>query len=709
MKPITFDKVCYRISNDPVYLLSGEMHYFRVPKKDWAKRMTLLKEAGGNCVSTYIPWMLHEPKEGEFIFGGPEGFRDLEGFLAAAKEAGLYVIAKPGPYQYSELVYGGLPRWVCDQYPELMAHNIEGKPFKYYLVSYLHPLFLAKVEKWFDRVIPVIGKYTVANGGSVAFIQLDNEILDAHLYFGGLDYNAATMGFGTETGRYPAFLRGQYENIESLNRLYETKYTRFAEVRPIAIGDSATASDLRRRKDYLDFFCGGVAEYLHTLGKMVRKHDPITPLFHNSGSPGMNPLFCRAVEQMGDKFLLGSDHYYNMLPDWAQNNPTPQDMVKHFCSLEMLRLLGFPPTVNEMQSGSLSDWPVLKPEDQHAFYLMNLACGMKGSNYYIFTGGPNPPGAGTTTELYDYNAPVGPTGEVRPLYHAQKEFGTFIHDHPWLVQAEQEYDCRFAFDFEYARSAFYWKKRGSCLFSSPEAWEFFRKGPLTSAFCAGFSPKFCNLATEDWVEDTQTPVILVASSSMAAEKQRRVVRFLKNGGKLLITPVLPEQDENFNPCTILCDFLGSPKIQVTTDFLRLTVGKTANIYNNGEAWFTDPAPAGADILGRDDLSGRTIAWQLNPGVIFLAFRWTHCKHEHADMLKELMEKLGIQPRVRCSNPNVWPILRTAGETSLLFLANLFTSPQEAHLACRCGSKPDFIDLGQHHLAPLSVKTMKVKR
>ena len=71
------------------------------------------------------------------------------------------------------------------------------------------------------HVIPIIAKYSVANGGSVAFIQLDNEILDAHLYFGGLDYNAVTMGFGAETGRL-LFSEGNANQRMPLVRRFQT-------------------------------------------------------------------------------------------------------------------------------------------------------------------------------------------------------------------------------------------------------------------------------------------------------------------------------------------------------------------------------------------------------------------------------------------------------------------------------------------------------
>ena len=99
LKPILFDTECYRTLTEPVYLLSGEFHYFRVPKGDWHHRMRLFKNAGGNVIATYIPWLLHEPEEGSFVWGESADWLDLEGFLQSALDEDLYVIARPGPYQ----------------------------------------------------------------------------------------------------------------------------------------------------------------------------------------------------------------------------------------------------------------------------------------------------------------------------------------------------------------------------------------------------------------------------------------------------------------------------------------------------------------------------------------------------------------------------------------------------------------------------------
>ena len=351
--PVQFDTVSYRINGKPTYLYSGEFHYFRVPKVDWRRRMELFREAGGNCVATYIPWYLHEPEEGKIVFGGESGVLDFEAFLHTAQDVGLYVIARPGPYQYTEMKYDGLPGWLCENYPELHAQNIDGASFRISSVSYLHPLFLEKARKWFDHVAPIIAAHTVSKGGPIALTQLDNELAGIHLWFGSLDYNPVTMGFGKPDGRYPRFLRQRYGDVAAMNRAYGTTFESFEKAKPMALPDSAGVAQIRRVKDYFDFYLGTIGEYAQTLAGWLREHGVDTPLVHNSGGPTMNAYFLETVEALGNKtFLLGSDHYYNLDQSWPQNNPTPQYAASIFASLEMLRLMGYPPTVMKCPPGA---------------------------------------------------------------------------------------------------------------------------------------------------------------------------------------------------------------------------------------------------------------------------------------------------------------------------------------------------------------------
>jgi beta-galactosidase len=721
MQPITFDKLCYRINGEPTYLYSGEFHYFRVPQPDWRRRMRLFKEAGGNCLATYIPWLIHEPEEGHIVFGDTP-YRDFEGFVQAAQDEGLYIIARPGPYQYSELRYDGLPGWLCENYPQLLAHNLDGKPFRTSSISYLHPLFLEKVQRWFSHVCPLIARHTVAQGGPIAFTQLDNEMTGIHIWFGTLDYNAESMGIGQPDGRYTRFLQTRFEgDLAALNRAYATSYIAFADVRPCAPPASGALPEVRRAKDYFDYYLGTIAEYAQTLASMMREHSIATPFVHNSGNPGMNAHFLETAQTLGSDFLLGSDHYYTLDQNWAQNNPTPQYAVNVFCSNEMLRLMGYPPTVYELPGGSLADWPPVTPHDARACYLSNLALGMKGSNFYIYTGGPNVPGTGVTADIYDYGASVGPFGEIRPLYEVQKDFGRWVAARPWLVEASAEYDFRIALDFEHVRADNYWKARGEVSFGNGEAYNFLRRGVLMTAFCASLSPALVNLDVDDWTSDTRTPVLIVSAASMARAGQQRIINFLSRGGRVLLTPVMPTFDEHLQPCTLLADFLGFAQggshSHATQEinarqFVRVNVLDVTNIWSNGDVYFAHGLPPGAEVIGLDEYSGHPLAWQQattgGGQFIGLGLRWYQAKREHEQMLKELLQRLDLQATLECSNPNVWATLRTSGGHSALFLLNLLSSPMQATVTCHPAWRNSPYSSGPIDLPPMTVQTIEIE-
>lgn len=51
--------------------------------------------------------------------------------------------------------YAGLPGWLFAEYPQVLATDLAGKPRNRHLsVSYLHPVFLEKVEAWYRTVCP---------------------------------------------------------------------------------------------------------------------------------------------------------------------------------------------------------------------------------------------------------------------------------------------------------------------------------------------------------------------------------------------------------------------------------------------------------------------------------------------------------------------------------------------------------------------------
>lgn len=155
----------FRLHGEPFRILSGALHYFRVHPDQWRHRLRMLRAMGLNTVETYVPWNLHEPRRGEYHFGGADtvhGFTDIEAFLRLAAEEGLYAIVRPGPYICAEWDNGGLPGWLTGSLPPRRIRCAD-------------PAYLAEVDRWFGVLIPRIAQHQVTRGGNVLMVQVENE------------------------------------------------------------------------------------------------------------------------------------------------------------------------------------------------------------------------------------------------------------------------------------------------------------------------------------------------------------------------------------------------------------------------------------------------------------------------------------------------------------------------------------------------------
>jgi hypothetical protein len=257
-----------------------------------------------------------------------------------------------------------------------------------------------------------------------------------------------------------------------------------------------------------------------------------------------------------------------------------------------------------------------------------------------------------------------------------------------------------------------WKEFAGTTVSPETAWDFLMKGPLTSAFCAGLSPKCVDVGSEDWVADTATPLVIVTSSAMSAACQERIVRFLANGGQALIAPVIPVLDDNLEPCSILADGLGTAVQSRNAPHLartRVTL-EDEILYNVGTFAFPQ-LPGDAEVLGHTEQS-EPVAWRRRfkggGECIMLGLYYIHAMREQQRMLSKLLGRLGLRPKVTVSNPNIWPSLLTSGKRSLLFLMNLNSSPMDGTVRCRPEWAEDGIDLGRQTLGPMEVRVVELE-
>src|SRR5512137_1421115 len=97
------------LDGKPFQMIAGEMHFQRIPPPYWRDRLLKARALGLNTVAAYVFWNALEPAPGQWDF---PGFNDVRRFIQLARDAGLLVMLRPGPYACAEWDFGGLPPWL---------------------------------------------------------------------------------------------------------------------------------------------------------------------------------------------------------------------------------------------------------------------------------------------------------------------------------------------------------------------------------------------------------------------------------------------------------------------------------------------------------------------------------------------------------------------------------------------------------------------
>ena len=148
----------FLMDGKPYQVISGEMHYPRVPRAYWRDRFRKARAMGLNTITTYVFWNLHEPTPGVFDFSGQN---DVAEYIREAQQEGLNVILRPGPYVCAEWELGGYPSWLLKD-PSLVLRSSD-------------PKYSAAVKAWFTRLGKEIQPLLQRNGGPIIAVQVENE------------------------------------------------------------------------------------------------------------------------------------------------------------------------------------------------------------------------------------------------------------------------------------------------------------------------------------------------------------------------------------------------------------------------------------------------------------------------------------------------------------------------------------------------------
>ncbi|MCD6509604.1 MAG: beta-galactosidase [Thermoprotei archaeon] len=349
------------VNGKRIPLLSGEFHYWRVPKENWRKVLMRIKELGLDLVSSYVPWNYHEVSKGKYDFKGETSpQRDLDGFLSLTEELGFLVLIRPGPYIYSEWPNAGPPD---------------------YAVRYhrLHDEFFKSAEPYIRAVSEIISPHQHTRGGNVVLLQVDNEIDPWTPRYG------RQLGLRGEPGLFHEWLKEKYESVENLNRAWGTRYRKITEARPLEIPPpSRKFPELRRYLDFCEFREWCVVQIAKRLTKMFRDYGIEIPVYFNTYPTLGTPQNFIKLKEMAD--LIGIDIY---MP-----NMVPWDSLLHLSAIVryMRASIGFAWSA-EFGSGIWHDWHyktgVIGPGHHRYMALLAMMFGLVGWNWYMLVNRDN--------------------------------------------------------------------------------------------------------------------------------------------------------------------------------------------------------------------------------------------------------------------------------------------------------------------------------
>ena len=293
------------------------------------------------------------------------GQRNLRRFIELAREAGLKAVVRCGPWCHGEVRNGGLPDWLLTRDRKVRTDD---------------PAYLEKVKVLYGEIAKQLAGLLWKDGGPVVAVQIENEY-------------------------------------------------------------------------------GGPAEHLLTLKKMIRDAGIDVPLYTRTGWPALKtpmpfgqllPLHGAYAEGFWDRELTAmpgnywAGFHFTTLRDDAN---IANELLGKREARDSADTARYPYLTCELGGGMMSSYHRrlrIEPADIEAVTLVKLGSGSNLPGYYMYHGGTNPDGQFSTLQEnqsttitnwndmpvknYDFQAPLGQYGQIRPHYHLLRRLHLFLQD-----------------------------------------------------------------------------------------------------------------------------------------------------------------------------------------------------------------------------------------------------------------------------------------
>lgn len=582
---------CILIDGKPQIIMSGEIHYFRLQRDEWQDRINKLKQAGCNAVSSYIPWLCHEPVDGMIDFDGrtlPQ--LDIGGFIDLCRENDLYFIARPGPFVMAELKNEGIPFWVYQKHPEIIPTSWDNKVVPTKTVDYLAPAFLDEVKKWYGAIMgQVISPRLQSNGGNIIAVQLDNEI-------GMLSWVSNSPDLTDNVViDFSRWLRRTYES-KVLSSRYPFDIDNVAEcAKRFRTPDESYGPQFLHDLGY--YMRDRFARYVSELRSYAEEYGisgvPFVINIHGTGGGrgfgfpiGISQLY-RSYTQ-SPNYLPGSDIY---IGDLTMNNF--QDLYIINSYMTAVNTADQPITSMEFEAGDGNYGDTYGGRyDPSSIDLKTRMCIAQGNrllNYYLFAGGinyvlePKPDDGNNriaiTGERHGFAAPISPEGKLNYTYlRTARIIKTMMALSEKLSAMKEEHDnlaLAFIPDYFMTEYCHPTNRRMREIVENLthhrayESWEILVRALLLLNY------RFGAIDIQDSDIDPSTTHALIVPSALYMDKQiqEKLVDYAKKGGNLLIYGQIPQFDMEANRCTILSEALSveSASMRESTNNFYLSV------------------------------------------------------------------------------------------------------------------------------------------
>jgi beta-galactosidase len=718
-RAVSADGRLFAVDGVGSFLLSGEFHYFRVPRAQWGHRLRLIGEIGLSATSIYVPWNWHhlDPDAPPDLEGRTSPERDLRGALEEIEAAGLDCIFRPGPFITAEWRNGGIPDWLLEREPGVLALDATGgvsaPDHPYPGITHAHPAYRAAEAAWLEASCAIAAEHLASRGGSVIDVQLDDEpSYWQRISMGTLaaDYNSVLVASpgGDAPSRFGEWLLARYGSLDAVDAAYGTRWSRGADVAP-PTEPMARPSDLSRHADWFDFKLHEINldmafQYETIVGAGIDV--PVSMLF-----PYLLSLeavrFTDFIEERDLPIHLTNEVYLSLFGPASSDERKLGDIVaSHETYVGVWHRDHGPAISMELQGSNSTN---ITPGAMELLYAITVARGIKGINIYMMVGGENPPGfENVTGRGYDISAPIAIDGSERPHAGVLRKLAQVIEaGGDALLDGEPLRDTWIGCLAPLERAAIVggagpMREVAELLAST------FSGGDMGMSLAAGL-PSLMTVSSVSFgavdlerataEELAALPQIWIPGAPhMDRPVQERLAEAVRVGAHLVILPEVPRRDERGKPCDVLWALamagvgVTEPDPRASPEAMHmLTTPQGESLVAPGKRWSFDPS-GDVEPIAHDMRDGGCVAFTRSVGdgrITVLGFNLQYVPNEQDDQ-KDFLERIvtddGARPlATRPSDRRVAAMQLLSHAGCFVCVANPVELPATTRIRCTAPS------------------------